>query len=63
MALTVAANVNVKTMQLAPKKMGPVTVHRQGGLGCCVNSLAQGGTMESTVLRSASVKMVQLVIP
>lgn len=63
MALTVAASVNVKTMQLVPKKMGPVTVPRQGGLGCCVISPAQGGTMESTALRSASAKMGQLVIP
>ena len=63
MASTVVESVNVKTMQLVPEKMAPVIVPRQGGLGCSVISPAQGVTMESTALRSASVKMVQLVIP
>lgn len=62
MGSTVVANVNVNTMQLVPGRMAPVTVPRQGGLGCSVISPAQGGTMVSTALKNASVRMGQLVI-
>ena len=63
MAKTVMATVNVKTMELVLEKMAPAAVPRRGGLGCCVISPAQLVTLESTALRSASVKMGQLVIP
>ena len=62
MASTVAVSASVKTRQLVLKKMGPAVAPRQGGLGCSVISPAQGGTMESTVLKTAIVRMGELVI-
>lgn len=62
MASTVLVSVNVKTRQLVLKKTGPAIVPRQGGPGCSVISPAQGGTMESTVLKTALVRIGELVI-
>lgn len=62
MALTVVAGVNVSIMQIVPRKMALVTVPSQGGLRYYVISLAQGGTMVSTVPKNAAVRVVQLVI-
>jgi len=62
MVLTVVASANVKTIQLVLKKMEPAIVPRQGGLGYSVISVAQGGTMESTVTKTALVRMVELAI-
>lgn len=62
MASTVVVSANVKTRQLVLKKMGPAIVPRQGGLGCSVISPAQGDTMESTVLKTALVRMGEVVI-
>ena len=62
MASTVVVSVNAKTRLLVLKKMGPATVPKQGGLVCSVIGPAQRGTMESNVLKTAHVRMGQLVI-
>ena len=62
MVATAVISASAKTMQRVPEKMVPATAHSQGGLGSFVINPALGGTMGSTVLRDASVKMAQLVI-
>ena len=62
MVATAVISASAKTMQHVPEKMVPATAHSQGGQGSFVINSALGGTMGSTVLRDASVKMLQLVI-
>ena len=62
MVATAVISASAKTMQHVPEKMVPATAHSQGGQGSFVINPALGGTMGSTVLTDASVKMAQLVI-
>ena len=62
MALIAVMNASAKTMRHVQERMVPANAPNQGGQGHCVICPALGVSMGLTVLRSANVKMDQLVI-